>query len=73
MTDSSTPKTYVPGMKVLDVGSGAGDVAFTAADIVVDQQTLDAGTLAARFRADVARTRFPSLMLPLVTDWARKP
>jgi len=40
---------------------------------IVDAATLDADTLADRYRAEVLRTGFPFLMLPLVTAWARKP
>lgn len=40
---------------------------------IVDATTLGADTLAARYRAEVVRTGFPFLMLPMVTAWARKP
>lgn len=40
---------------------------------IVDAGALDADTLAARYRADVRRTGFPFLMLPMVTAWATKP
>jgi SAM-dependent methyltransferase len=40
---------------------------------VVDAGVLDAETLANRYRAEVARTAYPFMMLPLVTAWARKP
>lgn len=40
---------------------------------IVDAEVLDADTLADRYRAEVARTGFPFMMLPLVTAWARKP
>ena len=40
---------------------------------IVDPTTLDAGTLAMRYRAEVRRTGFPFLMLPMVTAWATKP
>jgi len=34
---------------------------------------VDAETLAARYRAEVVRTNFPFMLLPLVTAWAHKP
>jgi len=40
---------------------------------IVDAATLGADTLAERYRAEVLRTGFPFLMLPLVTAWAIKP
>ena len=40
---------------------------------IVDAETLGADTLAARYRAEVARIGFPFLMLPLVTAWGRTP
>jgi hypothetical protein len=40
---------------------------------IVDAETLGIDTLADRYRAEVVRTGFPFLMLPLVTAWVRKP
>jgi hypothetical protein len=40
---------------------------------IVDAGVLDADTLAARYRAEVLRSGYPFMMLPLVTAWARKP
>jgi len=34
---------------------------------------VDAETLAARYRAEVVRTNFPFMLLPVVTAWAHKP
>jgi SAM-dependent methyltransferase len=53
----------VPGMRVLDVGSGAGDVAFLAAEMVGDTgevvgaERVPAAVAAARARADVRGLR----------------
>src|SRR5262245_16479061 len=50
----------MPGMRVLDVGSGAGDVAFLAADLVGESGLIvgvdrsSAAVEAARARADAA-------------------
>jgi ubiquinone/menaquinone biosynthesis C-methylase UbiE len=41
-------------------------------DIATDE-VVDVATLARRFRADVVRTRFPLMLVPLVGAWARKP
>jgi ubiquinone/menaquinone biosynthesis C-methylase UbiE len=53
----------VPGMRVLDVGSGAGDVSFLAADLVSDSGSIvgadrsSAAVAAARARAFAGRRR----------------
>ena len=40
---------------------------------IVTGEVLDVDTLADRYRAEVVRTGFPFMLLPLVTAWARKP
>jgi hypothetical protein len=40
---------------------------------IVTAQELQVETLAERYRAEVVRTGFPFMMLPMVAAWARKP
>jgi ubiquinone/menaquinone biosynthesis C-methylase UbiE len=56
----------VPGMRVLDVGSGIGDVAFLAAEIVGVQGEV-VGVDRAQAAIAVARTRAKTLSLPNVS------
>lgn len=40
---------------------------------IVTAPELQVETLAERYRAEVVRTGFPFMMLPMVAAWARKP
>jgi tRNA A58 N-methylase Trm61 len=55
-----------PGMRVLDIGSGAGDVAFIAADLVGSTGQV-VGVDRSAVAASTARTRAQSLSLGNVT------